>query len=738
MTSHILLPQFDDVPATFSRAHPRRAAARRARLHGRHRQRRPRHARRERRRPASRMPRSARSPPAATCSASARRTPTPSSARSRRRSPPRPVGRAPRPGAARRRAARVAALGAAGAAYGGRGVRPRTRPRAATSISSARSPPSTWRPAPRPVEGRTLVQLDTVANIAIGPAPWGARRGGSPGRRAARGRSAARRRSAARADRPRQPPPRLDPRRHRRGRARDPRTVVVDMGWPSRRPRATPTSRPSGRPATSGRRCCSGCEHAVRPRRLEEAALMRVGVDIGGTKTEAVAIDERRPGRSTRCGVPTGFGADAVIASTVDAVTGLADRLGTTPTDFGAIGVGVPGAVDPASGRVAHAVNLGLDGLALGEELAARLGVRVRLENDVNVAALGAFHLLGHGPERSMAYLNLGTGLAAGLVLGGRLWRGSRGTRGRDRAHPGRPGRRPVQLRAARLPRAARVRLGGRPAVADRASPSRSAPLRGRRRRRRPRDRSAPALHRQCCLRRSRTRPHCRRGRRRDRRRHHLARRPAAGRHPGGARALGGRLAVPGLARACRRRVGLAPAGPVASVGAALLAELACRRPNRTWSDGRGRDPRLARGGGRARRRDRRAPGGGRSRMPCWALRPDPPRLPLWHALAARALDLSRVRGFALDEYIGLPPGHPESYRAVITREVVEPLGLTPSLVHVPGDDGGPVEGAGERYERRSRPPAAWTCRCSASAAPATSASTSPARRSRRAPGSRR
>jgi len=73
--------------------------------------------------------------------------------------------------------------------------------------------------------------------------------------------------------------------------------------------------------------------------------------------------------------------------------------------------------------------------------------------------------------------------------------------------------------------------------------------------------------------------------------------------------------------------------------------------------------------------------------------------LPLWRALADRSLDLSRVRGFALDEYIGLPPGHPESYRAVITREVVEPLGLTPSLVRVPGDDGGPVAEAGERYE---------------------------------------
>ncbi|MBW8871465.1 MAG: ROK family protein, partial [Leifsonia sp.] len=156
---------------------------------------------------------------------------------------------------------------------------------------------------------------------------------------------------------------------------------------------------------------------------------MRVGVDIGGTKTEAVAIDDAGL-VIDEVRVPTGFGAEAVVASTVAAVTELAERLGTTPSGFGAIGVGVPGAVDPASGRVAHAVNLGLDGLALGDELAARLGVRVRLENDVNVAALGAFHLLGHGPERSMAYLNLGTGLAAGLVLGGRLWRGSRGTAG--------------------------------------------------------------------------------------------------------------------------------------------------------------------------------------------------------------------------------------------------------------------------------------------------------------------
>ena len=73
--------------------------------------------------------------------------------------------------------------------------------------------------------------------------------------------------------------------------------------------------------------------------------------------------------------------------------------------------------------------------------------------------------------------------------------------------------------------------------------------------------------------------------------------------------------------------------------------------------------------------------------------------LTTWAALADRHLDLSRVRGFALDEYVGLPPGHPESYRAVIDREVVAPLGLTPELVHVPGDSG-PIETAGDDYEK--------------------------------------
>lgn len=79
--------------------------------------------------------------------------------------------------------------------------------------------------------------------------------------------------------------------------------------------------------------------------------------------------------------------------------------------------------------------------------------------------------------------------------------------------------------------------------------------------------------------------------------------------------------------------------------------------------------------------------------------------LPVYRALEQHVGWLSRVRGVALDEYVGLPAGHPERYRAVIDREVVEPLALDPARVRVPGDDvdhDGPEQwaDAGERFER--------------------------------------
>lgn len=156
---------------------------------------------------------------------------------------------------------------------------------------------------------------------------------------------------------------------------------------------------------------------------------MKVGVDIGGTKTDAVAIGSAGS-ILHQVRLPTGFGPRAVLDSAGSAIRGLADAAEMLPSDFESIGVGVPGRVDSATGRVTHAVNLGLDGLDLGGELSERFGVRVRVENDVNAAALGAYHLLQTPSRHSMAYLNLGTGLAGGLVLDGKLWRGSRGTAG--------------------------------------------------------------------------------------------------------------------------------------------------------------------------------------------------------------------------------------------------------------------------------------------------------------------
>ncbi|MGO2520019.1 MAG: glucosamine-6-phosphate deaminase [Microbacterium sp.] len=75
--------------------------------------------------------------------------------------------------------------------------------------------------------------------------------------------------------------------------------------------------------------------------------------------------------------------------------------------------------------------------------------------------------------------------------------------------------------------------------------------------------------------------------------------------------------------------------------------------------------------------------------------------LPVYEALHARlaGTDVSQVRGFALDEYVGIDPAHPESYRSVITREVVEPLGLNPEQIRTPNGAQEDVEHAGADYE---------------------------------------
>lgn len=159
---------------------------------------------------------------------------------------------------------------------------------------------------------------------------------------------------------------------------------------------------------------------------------LRVGLDIGGTKTAALVVDEtgRALGRAVR---PTDVDTPArLVAGTVTAVEIALRDAGYVRDDLIAAGVGIPGQVDPADGTVRLAVNLNLrEPYPLRAALEEALGVPVALENDVRAAALGAFHwACVQEPLRSVAYLSIGTGISAGLVLDGRLHRGARGMAG--------------------------------------------------------------------------------------------------------------------------------------------------------------------------------------------------------------------------------------------------------------------------------------------------------------------
>ena len=159
---------------------------------------------------------------------------------------------------------------------------------------------------------------------------------------------------------------------------------------------------------------------------------VRVGVDVGGTKTAVLVADEagRALGQARRpTDVSQPEGLVAGIVATID--DGLR-AAGAARAAVAAVGVGVPGQVNPQGGTVSLAVNLNLgEPFALGDALAAALGAPVTLENDVRTAAWGAYHWAGAAePLDSLAYLSIGTGIAAGLVLDGRLYRGAHGMAG--------------------------------------------------------------------------------------------------------------------------------------------------------------------------------------------------------------------------------------------------------------------------------------------------------------------
>lgn len=155
-----------------------------------------------------------------------------------------------------------------------------------------------------------------------------------------------------------------------------------------------------------------------------------VGVDIGGTKTAILVCDPTGTVRA-RLVASTAVGAPGQAASAIAELVRAALReAAAAPADVAALGIGVPGRVDPEHGHVTLAVNLDWHDLPLGPRLEEILGIPVVVENDVRAAALGLHRRGQFGATGSLALLAIGTGIAAGVVLDGQLHRGSHGLAG--------------------------------------------------------------------------------------------------------------------------------------------------------------------------------------------------------------------------------------------------------------------------------------------------------------------
>lgn len=156
-----------------------------------------------------------------------------------------------------------------------------------------------------------------------------------------------------------------------------------------------------------------------------------VAVDLGGTNLRVAAVDEtgamlEKISLSTRAQQSR----QTVVREMCQVIQGLSAKLSSAGRLAG-IGVGVPGIIYFDTGTLRQSPNLpGWENFPVRREIESLLGVRVWLDNDANVAALGE-HWLGAGRDvRSLCMLTLGTGVGGGLVFDGKIWRGFLGMAG--------------------------------------------------------------------------------------------------------------------------------------------------------------------------------------------------------------------------------------------------------------------------------------------------------------------
>jgi fructokinase len=172
---------------------------------------------------------------------------------------------------------------------------------------------------------------------------------------------------------------------------------------------------------------------------------MRIGIDLGGTKIEGIAIDEDGV-ECERLRVPTPKGDYGAV---VNAVAKLVLDIERDRGQKGTVGVGIPGAISPATGLVKNANTIELIGHPLDKDLGRGLGREVRVANDANCFALSeATDGAGAGGQVVFGVI-IGTGVGGGIVVDGRILTGPHAIAGewghnplawpRDDERPGHP-----------------------------------------------------------------------------------------------------------------------------------------------------------------------------------------------------------------------------------------------------------------------------------------------------------
>jgi fructokinase len=151
------------------------------------------------------------------------------------------------------------------------------------------------------------------------------------------------------------------------------------------------------------------------------SAKLRIGVDLGGTKIEGVALDHGGMMRARRR-VPTPAGDYRGI---IDAIRSIVETLEADIGSPGSVGVGTPGAISPATGHLKNSNSTCLNGRPLQQDLEAALARPVRLANDANCFTLSEATDGAAAGYQSVFGVILGTGVGGGIAIAGRIVAGA-------------------------------------------------------------------------------------------------------------------------------------------------------------------------------------------------------------------------------------------------------------------------------------------------------------------------